>query len=205
MASQVTSVASDVAISTVNPADQSRAIDVIVLAFSTDPTVRWLYPDPHEFLANFPEFTRAFGGRALEHGTAYQVGDFTGVAMWLPPGSTPDEEALGELLERTLSGKKLETVFAILEQMGSFHPDEPTWYLPLIGVDPIHQRNGYGAALMRHALARCDQDGIPAYLESSNPANISLYKRHGFEAIGSIQIGEAPPIVPMLRRPRPRS
>jgi ribosomal protein S18 acetylase RimI-like enzyme len=54
---------------------------------------------------------------------------------------------------------------------------------------------------MRHAVARCDQEGLPAYLESSNPRNISLYRRHGFEVMGEIQIGAAPIVTPMLRRP----
>jgi GNAT superfamily N-acetyltransferase len=30
----------------------------------------------------------------------------------------------------------------------TYHPAEPHWYLPLIGVDPAHQNNGHGAALM---------------------------------------------------------
>jgi hypothetical protein len=43
---------------------------------------------------------------------------------------------------------------------------------------------------------------LPAYLESSNPRNISLYERHGFEIIGLIQAGGSPTLTPMLRRPR---
>ncbi|MGZ9111899.1 MAG: GNAT family N-acetyltransferase, partial [Rhodoplanes sp.] len=37
---------------------------------------------------------------------------------------------------------------------------------------------------------------------STNPRNMSLYLRHGFEALGTIRIGSSPPLVPMLRRPR---
>jgi ribosomal protein S18 acetylase RimI-like enzyme len=67
--------------------------------------------------------------------------------------------------------------------------------------DPGHGQ-GCGSALLRHALTRCDRDGVPAYLESSNPRNVPLYQRHGFEIIGSIQAGRSPTLVPMLRRPR---
>jgi hypothetical protein len=42
----------------------------------------------------------------------------------------------------------------------------------------------------------------PPYLESTNPRNLSLYLRHGFEILGTIRVGEAPPVVPMLRPPR---
>ena len=59
------------------------------------------------------------------------------------------------------------------------------WYLPLIGVDPFHQRKGYGSALLRHVLRLCDRDGTPAYLESTNPANVPLYERHGFRVLAT--------------------
>ena len=56
--------------------------------------------------------------------------------------------------------------------------------------------------LMRHATERFDAEGVPAYLESTNPRNISLYLRHGFEILGTIQAGSSPAVVPMIRHPR---
>lgn len=41
-----------------------------------------------------------------------------------------------------------------------------------------------------------------AYLEASKPDNVPFYQQHGFEATGEIRVGAAPPVVPMLRRPR---
>jgi ribosomal protein S18 acetylase RimI-like enzyme len=61
----------------------------------------------------------------------------------------------------------------------------------------------HGSALMRHALSVCEREGKAAYLESTNPRNISLYVRFGFEIVGTIQIGSSPPIFPMLREPHP--
>ena len=89
-----------------------------------------------------------------------------------------------------------------MRQMESHHPSEPHWYLPLIGIDPKHQGKGLGGALLAHVTEICDRDGVPAYLESSNPRNITLYERHGFEITGQIQHGSSPTIVPMLRQPR---
>jgi ribosomal protein S18 acetylase RimI-like enzyme len=86
--------------------------------------------------------------------------------------------------------------------MGRYHPREPHWFLPFIGVDPVQQGKGHASALMRHALVSCDRDRTLAYLESSNPKNIPLYERHGFELLGTIQVGGSPPIFPMLRKPR---
>jgi len=56
---------------------------------------------------------------------------------------------------------------------------------------------------MQYAVARCDREGALAYLESSNPRNISLYLRFGFEMLGEIRMGAAPLVTPMLRRPHP--
>jgi predicted acetyltransferase len=61
-------------------------------------------------------------------------------------------------------------------------------------VDPSQQSKGFGSALLQHTLIQFDRDNKLAYLESSNPRNIPLYKRHGFELLGSIQIGTSPSI-----------
>ena len=42
--------------------DQQAVIDVMTLAFSTDPMARWAYADPQTYLAVFPETVKAFGG-----------------------------------------------------------------------------------------------------------------------------------------------
>jgi len=93
-------------------------------------------------------------------------------------------------------------VFAFMTQIGEFHPTISHWYLPLLGADLPYQGRGYGSALLRHALARCDEDRLPAYLEASSPLNKRLYERHGFEEIGVIQAGGSPPMWPMLRKPQ---
>ena len=183
--------------------EREQAIAVIVLAFGADPVVRWTYPDPHDYLRCWPDLVRAFGGKAFDHGTGYYVDGFSGAALWLPPDVHPAEEEMAALLQRTVPERNQEEVFSLLEQMGGYHPDEPHWYMPLIGVDPARQGKGYGSALMEHALIPCDRGNKLAYLESTNPRNIPLYKRHGFEVMGTIQVGSSPPIFPMLRRPRP--
>ena len=147
-------------------------------------------------------FVRAFGGNAFLHGGAHCTASYAGAALWLPPGVHADAARLGELMQSTASPSAQEAGSGIFEQMAKYHPDEPHWYLPLIGVDPAYQGKGHGDALMAFALDRCDRDKLPAYLESTNPRNMSLYRRHGFEALGEIQVGSSPVLVPMLRRAR---
>ena len=56
---------------------------------------------------------------------------------------------------------------SVLTEMERRHPREPHHYLALIGTDPAHQGRGIGTALLEPVLARCDAEGLPAYLESS--------------------------------------
>jgi GNAT superfamily N-acetyltransferase len=189
-------------IKTVTPSSADQAIGTIVLAFSGDPIARWFYSDPHQYLLHLPGFVRAFAGKALEHNSAYYVDGYLGAALWLPPGVHPDEDALAALLQRTIPKENRQDIFAFIEQMDSAHPSEPHWYLPMIGVDPGKQGQGYGSALLEYALERCDGEGKLAYLEASSPKSVPLYQRHGFERVGAIQVGSSPPLFPMLRKPQ---
>jgi ribosomal protein S18 acetylase RimI-like enzyme len=182
--------------------DVPRAVSVQVTAFGADPAMRWLWPEPRAYLRHFPDLVHGFGGRAFAHGAAHVAGVFLGGTLWLPPGVTPDEEALERLITETIPEPRRSECFGVLEQMGAAHPKETHWHLAFIGVDPAHQGQGIGAALLRHTLARVDAEHLHAYLESSNPANISLYRRHGFEVIREIRVGGSPPVTPMIRVPR---
>jgi ribosomal protein S18 acetylase RimI-like enzyme len=106
------------------------------------------------------------------------------------------------LFERTLPRRLQRDAAAVLEQMGRYHPAGPHWYLPMIGVDVTVQGRGYGSALLEYALSACDCQIKDAYLESSNPRNIPLYEKHGFELRGMIQVNSSPPLFPMVRKAR---
>jgi ribosomal protein S18 acetylase RimI-like enzyme len=181
-------------------ADIDSVLGVITLAFSTDPFVRWLTPDTATYVAMMPRVSRTFGASGFAHGTVDYLSGGAGAAMWVPPGVTADMDALGKIVATSAQPELLPDIDAFFQQVEEFHPTEPHWYLPLIGVDPAHHGEGLGTALMRHALRRADADGVPAYLESSNPRNIPFYQGFGFEIIGAIQAGSSPQVVPMLRR-----
>jgi ribosomal protein S18 acetylase RimI-like enzyme len=188
--------------SATKPDQRQRAVSTIVMGFSSDPITRWVFPEPHQYLTYFTELVPLFGGGAFEHGSAYCTDDFAAASLWLPPDVHSDQEAMGELAQRAIAQGDQEKVFSFMEQMGTYHPTEPHWYLPLIAVDPAQQGRGYGSALLKHALELSDRDKLPAYLEATSPNNRRLYERHGFEAIGEIQTADSPPMWPMLRKPR---
>ena len=183
--------------------DRERVIHLLTLAFAADPACRWIYRDADVYIDHFPRFTRAFGGQAFEHDTAFMTEDFSGASLWFPPGAKPDTESIESTIRETTPEEARDDIFSAFEQMDTYHPEEPHWYLAVIGVDPSRQGQGVGSTLIHATLTRVDEQRLPAYLESSNPANIPLYERHGFEVQGEIRGGaDGPPITPMYRRVR---
>lgn len=173
-----------------------------MLAFATDPLARFASPSAETYLGPLLEFMTLFGGDAFEHSSALIANDGQAAALWLPPGVEQDGEAMMALLPDMVPADRLEDMAGVFEGMESYHPNERHWYLPIIGADPAYLGQGLGGALMKHACSLIDEDRLPAYLESSNPRNISLYERHGFEVMGEIRSGAAPLVTPMYRAAR---
>ncbi len=174
------------------------------MAFATDPVSRWIWPEPHRYLSSVERFAKTHGGKAFFNKTAYFVGTYSGAALWLPPNVYPDVDTMMEILQRTGSEEAKRIGPEVFEKMDNFHPNKPHWYLPLLGVDPRFHEKGAGTALVEHSTAAFDKENILANLESSNERNISLYKRHGFELLGTIQENTSPSISPMIRNPKGR-
>jgi ribosomal protein S18 acetylase RimI-like enzyme len=191
---------SNLKISIVETSERDATVRAVVAAFSGDPAARWMYPDWQSYANHFPSFVEVFAGASFEHASAYCYGA-DGAALWLPPGIHPDEEALAALIRRSVPERDQAEVFAFFSQMDSYHPSEPHWYLPMIGVVPEKQGQGYGAALLRPVLERCDVEGKVVYLEASSSRSVPLYERHGFEVVGKIQAGTSPTMFPMVRKP----
>jgi GNAT superfamily N-acetyltransferase len=184
------------------PDEMPHAVAAIVAAFLIDPAARFAWPAARDYLKAMPLAIHEFAGACFEHGTAYISADFCGTALWLPPGTQPNGEALEKVFRDTAKPEHLDDLLATFEKMDQSHPKEAHWYLPMIGVDPKAQGKGLGAELLRYAIARCDRDRALAYLETANPRNIPLYERFGFEVMAQFQMGAAPRMTPMLRRPR---
>ena len=186
-------------LSAVAESNAKRAFDTLVLAFARDPVERWLYPEAHEYLRWFPAFLEAFGGRAFDAQTVWRLGDFSAVALWLPPGAEADGESIVAVLTESVAPAKHDDVFSVLGQMDEAHPRFSHWYLPWFGVDPSLQGVGLGGELMEHCLRIVDQDHLPVYLETPNPRSLPFYARQGFEVTGRAQAGACPPVTFMLR------
>src|SRR5262249_13166837 len=162
--------------SAVGESDQARVFATLVLAFEADPGERWLYPGPQQSLSHFTRFLAAFGGRAFAERTVWSLGEFCAVALWLPPGTEADGDAITTLLTETVAADKHDDTFAVLGQMETAHPGYPHWYLPWFAVDIALQGKRLGSQLMEPCLQIVDASHLPAYLETPNPLTIPLYE-----------------------------
>ena len=137
---------------TVETADRSLALGLLSAAFTGDPVMRWLLPNPRHYLDEFEAFADAFGGAAIEAGHAHIAGEYHGAALWLPPGVESDTETMVEILTTHCSESVLADIPDFMAQMEKMHPvDENCWYLAIIGVDPCYQGRGIGSALLKVA------------------------------------------------------
>jgi GNAT superfamily N-acetyltransferase len=197
----------------VSPAQRSdvgQVSAVLARAFYDDPVMSWMLPDDGSRLK---ALTRAFAGLARLHflpRAASEVGRRDGVlgaaALWDPPGqrksSRLEELAMMPLMLWAFRSRVPASV-RVRELMEKHHPEEPHWYLMVIGSDPAVRGGGFGHALMGSRLDRCDAEGAPAYLENSNPKNEAYYLRFGFEVTGEIKLPDGGPSMwPMWRAPR---
>jgi ribosomal protein S18 acetylase RimI-like enzyme len=165
--------------------DLDQVTQTLWLAFNEDPLWSWAFPE-HSQLGPWWQFLIS---SALRHESVWVLGEVAAAAVWIPPGQSelsPEEDAQVEGLLGRLVGERASEVMALLTRFDASHPrDEPHYYLSLLGTHPSHRGQGLGMRLLAENLKRIDSRGMAAYLESSNPSNVSRYEDLGFEKIGA--------------------
>jgi GNAT superfamily N-acetyltransferase len=131
-----------------------------------------------------------------------------GAAVWLPPARTTLTPwrmlragmfAVPLRLSWRVLGRlaRIESIVASLHQQ---HAPSAHWYLSQLGVEPAHQGQGIGGALLRPMLSRLDAQGLACYLETMDPANVPFYQHQGFTVAAQVNVPEGgPSIWAMLR------
>jgi GNAT superfamily N-acetyltransferase len=192
------------AVHVLSPEEVDRAVETLVMAFADDPVMRWLLPTGWRTRGRH-FFRMEVAHSYLRHGACYADEALGSVSLWAPPGrwKTGGRDVLRQLPLALLALRgRVPAALGFASAMEKAHPDEPHWYLGLLGTRPDRQGRGLGAAVLAPVLERCDTEGVPAYLESSNPRNVPFYARLGFEPTGEVRFRDAPPLIPMWREPR---
>jgi GNAT superfamily N-acetyltransferase len=194
--------------------ERAHARDVDVLAqiiadaFFDLAVSSWLVPHPRDRRAIFPAYFRLHVEHALSDGLVLTTPARDGAALWIPvgtegPGAPPDgyQERL-----TALTGRHLVRFAALDEGFDRHHPIGVAHaYLAILAVRPDRQRLGIGTALLRGRHAILDREGIPAYLEASDPAKRDIYFKHGYVMRPDAPIclpDGGPELSPMWREPQ---
>lgn len=165
-------------------ADVDGVTATLTAAFATDPLWSWAFPDARDQAV----WWRYCIASAFRYPGVWISGEYAAVSVWIPPGGvelTEEEQRGLEPLIRDLIGARCDDVMELLERFETSHPQgEPHYYLSLLGTHPDRRGEGLGMALLTENLKRIDAEGVPAFLESSNPANDRRYERLGFRQVG---------------------
>lgn len=188
-------------------ADADTVTAIITGAFANDPLWSYALARPDGDTAFHPAYWRLFVDNALRFPTVRLAGDGAAVTIWIPPGEDElaegQEEAFDALLAEHLPDKVAD-LHALFESFVAARPTEPHYYLSLFGTHPRHRGRGVGMDLLRANLAEWDAQGLPAYLESSNPANNDRYASVGFRPRTEFRYpGGGPAVTTMWRDPAP--
>lgn len=178
--------------------DEPNVGALMALAFATDPFVRWVLPNPYKYVSDSLKHAGDTTAPAFDNGTVYMIGEAYGAAVWV----APDAKFKRKDRANDGGGDMPDELAELVQKSGAYRPTEPHWYLAYIAVDPAHRGKGLGTALMNYSLDICDREHMPVYLESTNRANLSIYRRHGFELLAEVQVGNSPMRYPMLRAAR---
>jgi len=195
---------------TIRPAtssDRAKLADALASAFSQDPLFTWMAgagpnkPLEPKLRVLFDTFLKLDLERE-QHLVLADENDL-GVAIWKAPNKW--KMPTGDMLRALPSmlrafGTKAPRMIGAISAIEKVHPKEEHYYLEALGTRQDMQSKGVGSAVIRHMLDRCDAEGMPAYLESSNVRNVPFYARHGFEVTGEIVVGKGAPTVTAMWR-----
>ncbi len=186
--------------------DAAETARVLARAFHDDPVFGWFLPAAGTRDRRLRQyFLTELRYESILRGVvevACVDGRIAGAAAWLRPGRATGTELAALPGYLRAFGRRIGTVVRYQTVALSARPrQEPYWYLAVIGVDPVRQGSGVGAALLRSRLAQCDQQGMAAYLESSKLENVPIYQHFGFEATGVLGLPAGGPAVTTMWRP----
>jgi GNAT superfamily N-acetyltransferase len=194
----------DRAADTVATRDHAAAVETLTLAFTDDPLMAWVFEDADTRPAQLRRWWAWIIANRQPHVDLLETGDDRSAALWHGPDPVEEPrdssffDLVADLLGADVAAVKLQALRVIPES----HPSGRHWYLAAVGTRPAFQGTGSATRLLRPVLESCDAEGLPAYLESSNPRNVPFYERFGFVVTGSIQVPGGPALTPMWREPR---
>ena len=169
-------------------ADRERVVETLVAAFSGDPVLRFLFPADGDYPGHAGAFFGHLFDKRVHKGAIWTIDGGVAAAIWEPPGE--EAPVVSEIAGLPVDAR--ERMRRYDDAVHAAFPERPYWYLGVLGTHPAAAGRRLGRTVMAEGLRRAAADGLPAYLETSTPGNVDLYRGAGWEVVA--EVGDPLPI-----------
>jgi GNAT superfamily N-acetyltransferase len=191
-----------VEVRTAMPDDLAVIVDTAARSLHGEAMLRWSFGE-ERFDERIRRHFTHYDGENARRGWIRLAADGAGIAVWIPPESREEHEAIGpapEGAEDEILGDHARHHADFWGWVGEHEPDEPLLYLSHVGVAPERQGEGLGTALMHDGLSVADRDGVPSWLETSKSENARYYEAFGFHTVADEDAPGGGPHIWFMRR-----
>lgn len=159
------------------PDDRRAVIAAVAAAFGDDPAFGAFFGDAYpDLIGNFAGY---LFDKRVGHQTAWVGHDGDVVALWDGPASMSQPDTSGARLVLPADAQaRLDDYDA---RVHDALPSEPHWYLGILACHPDRRGGGLGRVVGRAGLDAAAVDGLPAFLETTNPDNVRVYESAGWQ------------------------
>lgn len=202
-------MALDVVLDHATAADSPAIRTVLARAYRMNPLMAWALPDA----ATREDACAAWLGpsvdRYLAVGRVHVArldGRVVGVAAWRVPGAAAPPESLPSpsgVLAALVGRARAHEILDALGSAARLAPESPSAYLNYLAVDPDLQGRAIGRRLAGVGIAAADDADVGTYLGTTDPRNLSFYRRLGYVEEGAVTLGADGPALTVLHRARP--
>lgn len=172
---------------------------MLARAFQEDPGMCHVLPGEAERQKKLPWLMSRAAQLGHLFGEAYVTTQQPGgCAIWLKPGAT--DISTDKLMKAGFAMAPLKLGFQVIdrfkrivEHFGQIRKSamrEPHWYLMMIGVDPVRQRQGLAGHLLHPVLAQADAAKLPCMLETAAENSLPCFRKHGFDILNESLLPE---------------
>lgn len=161
--------------------DRPMVVETVVAAFAEDPAFRAFFGEGDEFAELCTRFATYLFNRRVHRSSAWVGHGGRVTALWdrpdVPSSVTGDHAGLTLDLGAEAQARLDEYDAAVHDAL----PEGPHWYLGILATHPDRRGAGLGRRLAELGLAAAAADRVPAFLETTNPNNVPVYRSSGWQ------------------------